>query len=579
MDIKDVNSASNSLLFSKLAAQNNSSAALGAGFASLIGQGSGNLATDLMSSADKAQAPVKEDKPVYRTEDKKRPDNKKENKAPAEAKDRAEKNIAKTDKKPLAKKEAKANISGAENMAIAQSPVQPAQQANAPVEDGISELENIAGVEKAMVPVVVDGEPAVEFAGNLEISDADGVKLEDFAVKLTDLAKMENVTIYNTETGESITMSGAELAQKLAAANTQSGKTALLGTEGLKTSAGTTEVTEISEMVADVVENIEDNGAVSVAGKEQQKIARKVADVEYKNGISDDLETQNAELAEMLDGKQKIKVEVNVKEEKISYLNGKELVKDRLSLDKAIAGAIDAEGSGESSAASQMVSANSNMPKPSNPLAAGYMPIANAAVAAQLDSVADVQSSAGVSEIGSVATASHAAGLSGAEMMGGAKAEANAKAADTSFRDIYKGMSKEAVEQVKVNITKSAVKGVDTIDVRLKPEDLGHIEIKMQIKDGKLQAHIISSRPETMDALQKEAQTLEKAFNDAGFQTDEGSLSFSFREDGQANQNQDKNTGLRNFIGEVFENEANGELTADAANYDWNGEQGLNIRV
>ena len=142
-------------------------------------------------------------------------------------------------------------------------------------------------------------------------------------------------------------------------------------------------------------------------------------------------------------------------------------------------------------------------------------------------------------------------------------------------------MSKEVVEQVKVNITKSAVKGIDKIDISLKPEDLGHIEVKMQIgKDGKLQAHIISTRPETMEALQKEMQTLEKAFNDAGFQTDEGSLSFSFRDGNQANQNQERENGLRNFIGDIFEKEASNDLLPEAfQNQTWDGTTGLNIRV
>ena len=144
------------------------------------------------------------------------------------------------------------------------------------------------------------------------------------------------------------------------------------------------------------------------------------------------------------------------------------------------------------------------------------------------------------------------------------------------------GMSKDAIEQIKVNITKSAVKGIDKIDISLKPVDLGHIEVKMQIgKDGKLQAHIISSRPETMEVLQKEIQTLEKAFNDAGFQTDEGSLSFSFRGGNQANQNQEHDNGLRNFISDIFEKEASNDLLAGDAfqNQSWNGTSGLNIRV
>ena len=163
-------------------------------------------------------------------------------------------------------------------------------------------------------------------------------------------------------------------------------------------------------------------------------------------------------------------------------------------------------------------------------------------------------------------------------MLANAKASAANDSSSTSFRDVYKGMGKEVVDQIKVNITKSAVKGVDKIEIQLKPEDLGHIEVKMQI--GKDQAHIVASRPETAEILQKEIGNLQKAFNEAGFQTDEGSLSFSFRDDGQAGQNQERNN-LRNFIGDVLEQEtamdaAVGDLFAGTA---WDGKNGLNIRV
>ena len=58
------------------------------------------------------------------------------------------------------------------------------------------------------------------------------------------------------------------------------------------------------------------------------------------------------------------------------------------------------------------------------------------------------------------------------------------------------------------------------------------------------------------------------------------SLSFSFRDDGQAGQNQERNN-LRNFIGDVLEQEtamdaAVGDLFAGTA---WDGKNGLNIRV
>lgn len=155
------------------------------------------------------------------------------------------------------------------------------------------------------------------------------------------------------------------------------------------------------------------------------------------------------------------------------------------------------------------------------------------------------------------------------------KPELAAKAEETSLKDIYKGMGKEVVEQIKVNITKSAVQGVDKIDVRLKPEDLGHVQIKLQIsKDGKLQAEIIAGRQETMQILQKEVESLQKAFNDAGFEADSGSFSFSFR----GEEEQKQNSELRNFIGDVLEKEASQEVVSND-NSVWDPAQGLNIRV
>lgn len=181
-----------------------------------------------------------------------------------------------------------------------------------------------------------------------------------------------------------------------------------------------------------------------------------------------------------------------------------------------------------------------------------------------------------VSEIKSVNLAQAA---SGSEFVNAAKL--NAAEAKTQVNDAYKGMSREVAEQVKVNITKSAVKGVDKIDISLKPEDLGHIEIKMQIsKNGKLQAEIIASRPETAEMLQKEAQSLQKAFNEAGFQTDDNSLNFSYRGDSQANQNQqqERSPEMRKFMGELLDNDFSND-NASAYEQAWNAQSGLNIKV
>ncbi len=164
------------------------------------------------------------------------------------------------------------------------------------------------------------------------------------------------------------------------------------------------------------------------------------------------------------------------------------------------------------------------------------------------------------------------------ETANAARTETFTRLNETTSRDTFKGMGKEVVEQIKVNITKSAVKGVDTIDIQLKPEDLGKIQIKMHIaKDGRLHAEIISSRPETMDMLQKDIAGLEKAFNDAGYDTDSRSFNFSFQKENQAGEQQKADSGLLQFIGDALEQES--ESAAGNDNLEWDPVLGLNIRV
>lgn len=349
-----------------------------------------------------------------------------------------------------------------------------------------------------------------------------------------------------------------------------------------KTDGGEEKALEKIEFVSEKDGNVQEDGlSVEVKAAWHRMAEAPVANVQVEEvEIPADklVEDQAAQLEEMLDGKQ-LKVSVDVKEEKIAYHTNQSLIKDRLAVDEAVAGLENVEGN--------MLSASADEKgiTPAQPTVQANAPVQTAVAPHQSAAVVEegaANNVAEVSKIGGVSgNTAHAAGAGSAEYANLAKNEANARTNETSFRDVFKGMAKEAVEQVKVNITKSAVKGVDSINVHLKPEELGRIEVKMQIKDGKLHAQIISSRPETMEALQREAQVLEKAFNEAGFQTDENSLNFSCRNDGQqAGQNQGRENPLRSFIGEVFETEANGELlSAEAANQNWSAEKGLNIKV
>ena len=427
--------------------------------------------------------------------------------------------------------------------------------------------DDVSGAERADEIAVAEDAPAVSDEAAPESGMAEGTE-----ISLDALALMGTVTVVNPATGETFQTTGAELAAQLADAGVQS-VSVLPGEEG-------------QPLVAPVVENAPEADAfqniVAAMKKTQAENAPVVdADAVAADAASDQdiLAQQAAKLGEAVGEDRKVKVEVSVKEEKIADAVDGGLVKNAKLSDETLSAVVESKDAvkgnplTEVKTPAQQAAAQNQIREMPLTMTAGA--VSNAAAAAADDTAAVAVST----EAGSV-TLAHA-GTVGGEMLANAKASAANDSSSTSFRDVYKGMGKEVVDQIKVNITKSAVKGVDKIEIQLKPEDLGHIEVKMQIgKDGKLQAHIVASRPETAEILQKEIGNLQKAFNEAGFQTDEGSLSFSFRDDGQAGQNQERNN-LRNFIGDVLEQEtamdaAVGDLFAGTA---WDGKNGLNIRV
>lgn len=546
MDIKDVNSA-NPLLFSKTAAINNAAAALGSGFANLLGQttqafaGNRNEAVDVSPKAEKNVAKENaEDVRAPRREDKEKGKNVKET-----AKEKAP-------KQTKTKKAENADVPAGRNNDVPAMQTETKPEVNAEVGVAAEQVQPEMATEETASVVV---ENIVETAAENVVPQT---MIEDEAAngKAVDQAA---APAENIENGEKVVVLEAVVADE-----------EVSEAEALFTEAAA--VPEGEEVVV-VAENEK-----SVKG-DKKNVAESVVSVDEGEVVDSLAKEQSIRLSEKIENKQQLKISVDVKEEKIAYQTSQDTFKSRMAIDEAVKAA-SAESADETPAKGITSAANTDaQPQMQTSAAGAYtapMQNLNAPVAETISAARSV-------EIASVSTQSGQTAhvMSGSEFVAAAKTEAAGKENAPSFKEVYKGMSKEAVDQVKVNITKSAVKGVDKIDVHLKPEELGRIEIKMQIgKDGKLQAHIIASRPETVEMLQKEVQSLEKAFNDAGFQTDEGSLSFSFRDDGQSGRNQDNGSELRSFIGNVFEQEANNELLA--ANSDiqgWISDKGLNIRV
>lgn len=647
MEVKDVNNNLNQLLF-KNTAVNSSAQALGAGFASLLGQTT--MALDIVSG-DKS-VDVKAD---VSSDSVKKPDSKKTvadaskktTKSDAAKDDKNSKNVAakaadkKVADKPTTKKTKVTDDSASVQMSVSQ-PEQQVMQESAPVADGNAaaavvdetavadvaaevvadvvveadtlpaDVEMLPVANAEMLPetsleqtnnselqafVATDQVQTIVADSNLVIKTADNqeMPLADFAAEPEKLQDLGEIKVVNPDTGAAVNVDGQELYVQLQAyvdAPAQAEKIAAVMPEAVdKANAEAAEnvaapvVAEVADAPIENVSKDEKTTDTQVKNTKPQ-MAKVVSDT--KAYTDDVLAVQAAQLDEVLPDDVKAKVAVDVKEEKIAYTaSSSDLIKDKVTLEEALQAVADAgqdvNPTTLSDTESQISSTNSQSNVNSEvKTTANAMPAAAQAVVAAVENTEAVTSSAtisGVSEIGSASMAhtATAAAANSSEFVNQARAE-NAKTADTSFRDVLKGMEKEVVEQVKVNITKSAVKGVDKINIQLKPEDLGHIEVKMQIsKDGKLQAHIIASRPETLEVLQKEIQNLERAFNEAGFQTDADSLSFSFQGGNQAGQ--ESNSELRSFIGNIFEHEAQEEIAGNDNLQNWTPAQGLNIRV
>lgn len=476
---------------------------------------------------------------------------------------------------------------------------QPAEKAETPQTDKPIRQDNKTAVqgENTVAEENVSAASPVEDGADLSSENIINENVFGQEIPLAEVSEMGAVTVFNAATNTYTVMTGSDLAEMMSSGEMSlvpvmslDGRSdiTLLPADALpQNTAPAVETSGIDISAMQIADGGEEFASLpDVSGKSTVAGDKNIMqDIVENNIVEAPLENANiveeaAKLGEAVGEGRKAEVKVTVNEEKFSYAAAKSDFSAQEVLQSAISDELAVQDMPElpsSASAPQTVTAapQQNQAQQLNLFAfAGQNQ--NNAVAAENAS----GSVAAVSELTS-STASHPA-LS-ADMSTAVKTEARAEVENkTALRDVYKGMGREAVEQIKVNITKSAVKGVDTINVQLKPEELGHIEIKMQIaKDGKLQAHIISSRAETMDMLQKEMPSLEKAFNDAGFETDGNSFSFSFREDQQAGQQNESGRGLRSFLGDVLDKEAGNENLAEetAAYGTWDGKSALNIRV
>jgi flagellar hook-length control protein FliK len=91
-----------------------------------------------------------------------------------------------------------------------------------------------------------------------------------------------------------------------------------------------------------------------------------------------------------------------------------------------------------------------------------------------------------------------------------------------------------AGDQVSVHIKKAVQEGTDRIEIRLKPEALGRVDVRLELgSEGRVVATVTADQRHTLELLRSDARNLERALQEAGLQTDSGSLNFNLRSGGE----------------------------------------------
>ena len=133
--------------------------------------------------------------------------------------------------------------------------------------------------------------------------------------------------------------------------------------------------------------------------------------------------------------------------------------------------------------------------------------------------------------------------------------------------------SNPAVDQVSVRIQKAAAAGQDRIQIKLNPAELGRVDVKLEFQaDGGVRAVVSVERPETFDLLQRDARSLERALQDAGFKSGQTDLSFEMQTGGQGQGFADDGSGSgtdgsgrENTAGASASQTAEAQMQADQA--------------
>jgi flagellar hook-length control protein FliK len=134
----------------------------------------------------------------------------------------------------------------------------------------------------------------------------------------------------------------------------------------------------------------------------------------------------------------------------------------------------------------------------------------------------------------------HAAAQAGATGQAGQTGQA-AQANPAAQAQTVPVLNQVPLGAVPIEIGLKSLSGMNRFEIRLDPAELGRIDVRLDIGDGgDVKAHLVVDRVETLALLQRDAKTLERAFEQAGLKTSEGSIDLSLRDPGSDRRGTDQ---------------------------------------
>ena len=77
-------------------------------------------------------------------------------------------------------------------------------------------------------------------------------------------------------------------------------------------------------------------------------------------------------------------------------------------------------------------------------------------------------------------------------------------------------MARQLADQVGLQIGKAVSDGMNEFTIRLNPAELGRVTVKLNFgDDGTLRASVMTDRPETLQMLQQDSRSLERALGES----------------------------------------------------------------